>query len=225
MRWVSLAILGLGGVALLLTLGLWQLRRLEWKSALLADIEARIAAQPVALPAAPDPVADRYLPVAVTGRSTGRELHVLVSTAQIGPAYRVIVPFETGGRRILVDLGAIATADKDAPRPPRQMTVIGNLHWPDEIDGFTPEPDRTGNIWFARDVPEMAAALDTEPLLVVARRVETPIPGVIPLPISTEGIPNDHLQYAITWISIAVLWAGMTLLLAWRMAGRTKRRG
>ncbi len=224
MRWISLAVLGLGGVALLLALGTWQLRRLEWKSALLADIEARISAPPVDLPAAPEPEADRYLPVTVTGRTTGAELHVLVSTAQTGAGYRVIAPFDTAGRRIMVDLGVIPTPQKDAVRPARHLTVTGNLHWPREVDRFTPAPERDRNIWFARDVPEMARALGTEPVLVVARQVETPLPGVVALPVTATGIPNDHLQYAITWFSIAALWAGMTLLLGWRMAGRTDRR-
>lgn len=224
MRWLSLAILGLGGVALLVSLGLWQLHRLEWKTSLLADIEARISAPPVGLPADPDPESHRYLPVEVTGRTTGEELHFLISTRATGAGYRVVAPFETDGRRIMVDLGVIPTEGKDAVRPARQMTVMGNLHWPREIDGFTPEPERARNIWFARDVPEMARALGTEPVLVVAREVHTPLPGVMPLPVSPEGIPNDHLQYAVTWFSIAALWAGMTLLLGWRMAGRMERR-
>ncbi len=224
MRWLSLAVLGLGGVAILLALGTWQLRRLDWKTALLADIEARIAAPASDLPADPDPVADRYRPVRITGRTTGEELHVLVSTRRTGAGYRVIAPFEAGGRRILVDLGIVPTEDKDAPRPARQMTVTGNLHWPREIDRFTPAPERERNIWFARDVPEMAATLGTQPVLLVARAVETPMPGVMPLPVSAEGIPNNHLQYAITWFSIAALWAGMTALLGWRMARRTDRR-
>ncbi len=223
MRWFALAALGLGGVAVLLALGVWQVRRLEWKTALLADIEARVAAAPVALPAAPDPQAHRYLPVEVTGRSTGEELHVLVSTAETGAGYRIIAPLEAGRRRILVDFGIAPTEATDALPPARQMTVTGNLHWPDEVDSFTPDPDPDANIWFARDVPALAAALDTEPVLIVARAVETPLPGIVPRPVSTRGIPNDHLQYAITWFSIAALWTGMTLLLGWRMAGSVDR--
>ncbi len=223
MRWLALAALGLGGVAVLLALGFWQVRRLEWKTALLSDIEARIAAAPAALPAAPDPVADRYLPVEMTGRTTGQELHVLVSTAETGAGYRIIAPVETEGRRILVDFGIAPTETVDAVPPARQLTIAGNLHWPDEVDYFTPDPDLDANIWFARDVPAMAAALDTEPFLVVARSVGTPLPGIVPRPVTTRGISNDHLQYAITWFSIAVLWTGMTLLLGWRMGGSVDR--
>ena len=60
--------MGIGGVAILVSLGMWQVQRLAWKEGILAEIEARIAADPVALPASVDPVADEYLPVEVTGR-------------------------------------------------------------------------------------------------------------------------------------------------------------
>jgi surfeit locus 1 family protein len=40
---------------------------------------------------------------------------------------------------------------------------------------------------------------------------------VTPLPVDTSGIPNDHLNYAITWFSLAALWMGMTLYLLWRI--------
>ena len=45
----------------------------------------------------------------------------------------------------------------------------------------------------------MADRLDTEPLLVVTRTMSPADEGVSPLPVDTSGIPNDHLQYAITW--------------------------
>lgn len=220
MRKIGFVVLSAGGLAVLIALGTWQLYRFDWKNAILADISARIAAEPVALPSVPDPRRDRYLPVRVAGRTTGDELHVLVSTRQIGAAYRLVVPFETGeGRRIMVDLGVVPADQKAPMRPARALVVDGNLHWPDEIDRFTPEPDRAGNIWFARDVPVMAEALGTEELLVVARATDPELPDVTALPVSITGIPNNHLGYAITWFSLAAIWAGMTALLWWRMAG------
>ncbi|EKE44413.1 surf1 family protein [Oceaniovalibus guishaninsula JLT2003] len=220
LRWALLAALGIGGVAILLSLGVWQVQRLAWKRAVLADIDARIAAASVTIPAAPDPQADRYLPVAAEGTTTGQEIDVLISTAQLGAGYRVVVPFETGGRRILLDLGFVPTEEKDPPRPAQRLTATGNLHWPDETDRFTPAPDRAENIWFARDVAAMADALGTEPILLVARRTDPPVPGTVPLPVTSANIPNDHLGYAITWFSLAAIWAGMTALLGWRMASR-----
>lgn len=220
-RVLFMLIFGVTGVAILVALGSWQLRRLDWKRSLLAEIDSRIAGAPAPLPARPDPVRDRFQPVDLAGEMLPGEIDVLVSVKQVGAGYRVISPFVTAdGRRILIDRGFTAAENKTAPRQTGPMRVTGNLHWPDEIDGFTPEPDRAGNIWFARDVPAMAAALATEPVLVIARSRTDP--QVTPLPVDSAGIPNDHLQYAITWFSLALVWAVMTFFFLRRSGARPR---
>lgn len=209
-------------LATFLSLGFWQLRRLDWKQGILADIEARIAAAPVAVPAAPDPGRDRYLPVAAQGVMTAEELHFLVSSRDFGPGYRVVSVFETQGRRILVDRGFVRLEDKSRPRAAGAMTVTGNLHWPDERDGYTPENDDAAGIWYAREVPVMADALASDPVLIVARSRTDP--AVTPLPVGPEGIKNDHLEYAVTWFLFAATWVVMTGFALWRIR-RRKHQG
>lgn len=218
-RMILPLVFGLLGTGVLAGLGLWQLDRLAWKEAALADISARIVAAPVALPAAPDPEADRYLPVKATGRFTGEVLEVLVSRKEIGAGVRVIEAFETEGRRVLVDRGFVADGARVSPRGPDAPDVEGNLHWPDEVDGFTPPPDPKTGLWFARDVPAMAAQLATEPLLIVARAPTAS--GIEPMPVDTSGIPNNHLGYAVQWFGLAAVWLGMTAYLLWRIRRRT----
>ena len=217
-RLIGALVLGVAGVAILISLGIWQMQRLAWKEAILADITARIVADPVALPAAPDPEADRYLPVALEGRFDPQFVRVLVSQKGIGAGYRIIAALETPeGRRVLVDRGVIPVAS-DMPAPQdAPVTVTGNLHWPEERDGFTPENDLADNLWFARDVADLAAHLDTEPVLVIARELTPPEAPIQPLPVGIDNIPNDHLSYAITWFSLALVWLGMTLFLLWRI--------
>lgn len=204
---------GLAGTGVLIALGVWQMQRLEWKEAILADIDQRITGTPVAIPVDPDPEADRFLPVTASGRIAGQEVLIQSSLKSVGAGFRVVVPFETDGRRILLDRGFIRLSDRDRAREEVALNVVGNLHWPDEVDSFTPEPDAGGIIWFARDVPALADYLGTEPLLVVARSTdESPI-VVTPLPVTSSGIPNDHLQYAVTWFLLALVWAAMTAYL------------
>ena len=219
-RMIIPLLIGLLGGAILISLGLWQVQRLAWKQSVLAEIDARIADAPIPLPAAPDPEADRYLPVTATGRFTGEHLDVLVSRKQIGPGVRVVEVFETtDARRILVDRGFLRQDARNAPRVSGPASVEGNLHWPDEVDSYTPTPDATTGLWFARDVAAMAEALNTEATFIVARR---PTGGEIePMPVDTSGIPNDHMNYAITWFSLAAVWLGMTAYLLWRIRQRT----
>ena len=220
-RVIGVMVLGLGGVAILLTLGIWQMQRLAWKEAILAEITARIAAAPVALPAAPDPEVDRYLPVALDGRFDPAFVRVLVSQKGIGAGYRIIAALETAaGRRVLVDRGVIPVAATMPAATADDLRVIGNLHWPDERDGFTPENDLAGNLWFARDVTALAAHLGAEPVLVIAREITPPEAAITPLPVGIGNIPNDHLSYAITWFSLAIVWLGITLFLLWRIRRR-----
>lgn len=212
-------ILGALGLAVLLGLGIWQVQRLGWKTDILARIEAQIAADPVDLPARPAPATDEYLPVRVTGQLLPPEIRVLASAKVIGPGYRIITAFRTeDGRSILIDRGFVS--DKvpgDPPRPEGPVTFTGNLHWPDEVDSYTPDPDPVANLWFARDVPRMAAILGTEPVLVIARDSSQPVPPLSPMPVDTAAIPNHHLQYAITWFALAAIWAGMILTMVRRI--------
>lgn len=219
-RSVAFAVIfGLAGVGVLVSLGVWQLQRLDWKVAIIAQAEARMAEAPIALPATLDAVADRYRAVAATGRFTGEEAHVLTSSRETGPGFLVIAAFETGGRRILVDRGFVPETEKTAPRPPRDAKVVGNLNWPDDVNSSTPPYDADRQIWYGRDLGGIASLLGTEPVLVIAR--EDTGDGIIPQPVTTAGFRNDHFYYAVTWFSLAAVWLGMTLYLLWRIRARS----
>jgi len=220
-RQILAAVLLLAGFVAFVSLGVWQLQRLEWKQGILAEIEAKIGAEPVALPDSPDPEADKYRPVRISGAFEPREVLVLVSSRDLGAGFRAISPFVTDdGRRILVDRGFIPAAARDSQRSFGPAVIEGNLHWPDERGGSTPEDDVAGNWWYARDVDKMAAYLGTEPVLVIARTKTDP--GILPMPVSTEGIRNKHLEYAMTWFLFAATWVVMTGFALWRIRRRTE---
>ena len=215
-------IFGFVGCAVLISLGVWQVRRLAWKEDLLAQIDARMAAAPVAVPGTPDADRDLYLPVMASGELTGETLVVLASLKRVGAIYRVISVLETGTRRVLVDRGYRKVGGHAGNNGSGPIAVTGNLHWPDEVDQYTPAPEEKDGtlLFFARDLPAMAERLSTEPVLIVARTVWPTDPDLTPLPVTSEIIPNDHLGYAITWFSLAITWAGMTVFLLWRMRTR-----
>lgn len=213
-------IFGLFGLGILLSLGVWQIDRLGEKETELARINAYISEAPVALADDTSPKSDEYRPVVVAGEMLAGELHVLVSTRDYGAGFRIIAPFVTdAGRRIMIDRGYVRVGSKDETRSVGSMEVTGNLHWPDERDKYIPEDDVDANYWYARDVNKMAAALGTDPVLIVARTGTDP--HILPLPVSTEAIPNNHLSYAIQWFLFAAVWFGMTSALLWRIRTTT----
>ena len=213
-------VLGLSGVGVLVSLGIWQMHRLAWKEAIIAGAEAMIAADPIALPDTLDPVADRYRAVSVAGAFTGEEADVLTSTREDGPGFLVVAAYQTtDGRRILIDRGYVPETEKTTPRPPRAVAVTGNLNWPDDVTSSTPPYDADRAIWYGRDVAGIAAFLGTDPVLIIARSDTGD--AVAARPVTTAGFRNDHWEYAITWFSLAAVWLGMTLLLLWRIRART----
>ena len=218
-RMIFLGLVGGLGLTALLALGVWQLQRLAWKEDILAMIETRIAAAPVPLLSQSCPAGR---PISCRGRrrrNRPARAACVLGDRSAGRWLPGDLPFVTAsGRRILLDRGYIRDADKDSARAGGSVEITGNLLWPDEGDWTTPPPEEDTNILYARDIAYMAERLNTEPLLVVLRDgADTPRP----LPVSTTGIPNNHLQYAITWFSLALIWASMTAAFLLRTRAKT----
>ena len=219
MKLLAALVFGVTGVAILVSLGVWQVQRLAWKREILGEIESRIHAEPVELMEALDPKVVEFAAVKAKGRFTGEELHVLASIKQVGAIYRIVSAFETeAGQRIMVDRGFVPVSEKDSLRPAGPAEIEGNLRFPEERDSFTPDADREKNIWFIRDPEAMSEVLGTEYVFVILRQTSEKNPPVTPLPVDTASIPNVHLQYAITWFSLAAIWAVMTGFLMRRLA-------
>ena len=199
----------LGSIVLLL-LGQWQLDRLNWKRSVLAEIENKVSGSPQPLPSDVKESLHKYMPIKLSGKIKRGFIKVMASQKFVGAGYRIIVPFELEtGSIILVDLGFIRHEFAPNINLGDNLSIIGNLHWPKEVDFFTPKPDRESNIWFARDVDELSKELLTEPILLVSRSFSPSITHLAILPINTVNIPNNHKQYAITGFSLAFIWLGM----------------
>ena len=209
-------VFGAFGITLLCCLGVWQLQRLEWKTQLLRNLEQRIVESPIELGEDLDEERDQYRSVVVSGILQDKEIHVLTSRKNVGPGFLVISPFRLlNGKVILVDRGFIEESKKNTIRTGGTITITGNLLWPEELDRFTPDPNIKKNIWFARDLNRMAEYLGASEILVVARK-EDPPGTTLPQRVGIN-IANNHLNYAITWFSLACIWFGMTSLFIYRI--------
>lgn len=220
-----LLIVGVGGVAILLTLGVWQWQRLQWKEGLIAGLTARIEASPLTVTGGeiPDDADYRRAEAVGTFDADADPARYLTSLKPLGPGYRVIQPFTlTSGVRVLVDRGFIPDAVDVPPAPAEPLRLTGALRWPQEVSSFTPEPNLRQGRWFARDVPRLAEVYETRPVMLVLDTppgdpIETPWPRPTPVSIA---LPNDHFGYAVTWFSLAAIWTIMTTLLVIRSGPR-----
>jgi surfeit locus 1 family protein len=202
-------------VVVLVALGVWQLQRLEWKSRLIAERATAVAAAPVSPPQTlAEARALEFHRLTVEGVFLHDKEILRNAIAAKGDAgFDVLTPLrEEGGRIVFVNRGFVPTELKDpATRPTGQLAgtvrVSGLLRVPpDKKPGwFIPDnrPDR--NAWFWIDLPAMAAAdglANVAPFYIDADAEPNPggwpKGGVTPL-----ALPNDHLQYAITWFSLA----------------------
>ena len=204
-------LLGLAGCAVLAGLGFWQLQRLDWKQAYLAELEAAAAATPGPLPETVTS-ADAYRAVEVSGTVGQGALRFVHAATDEG----LVVPLELGDRTIMADLGLIA-AGQVPDLAGSEIALTGNLAFP---EGSGPLRLDQANGWNARNLAAMAETLGTAPVLVVARTLSPDVPGVAPLPISTDTVPNNHLGYAIQWFALAGVWAAMSLYLIHRVRRR-----
>ena len=154
--------------------------------------------------------------VKVKGALEPRSIFILTPVKGSGAGFRVVSPFKLkDGGKILVDRGVIKEKDKSLLKTSGQQSLVaGYLSWPNETDYFTPEPNFTRNIWFSRDLEKMADFLETQPILVVL--TENRLDPTIKMQDPTNDIPNNHLQYAITWFMMAILWFGMSVYFVYK---------
>ena len=221
-KWLFVLFVAVPGLLVLLSLGVWQTKRLAWKEALLENISYNLSSQPSILPTELKKSEHNYKMVKVEGSLEPRSIFILTPVKGSGAGFRVISPLKLkDGSKILIDRGVIKEQDTDRLETLRQKNlVIGYLFWPNETDYFTPDPNLERNIWFSRDLEKMASFLETQPILVVA--TENRLDPSLKMQDPTIDIPNNHLQYAITWFMMAILWFGMSAYFVYKMIKKKK---
>ena len=204
-----------GAFLVLLALGTWQVQRLFWKEGLIAERHAAVTAAPMALPRSLDAAkALEYHRVRVTGRfANDRELYLGATSHDGRAGYQVITPLKLAdGASLLVNRGFIpqdhkAPQSRSAGELAGDVTVTGLLRLPPQgkPHWFIPANSPARNYWIYVDIPAMAAAAHIENVLPFYVDADaTPNPGGLPVGGQTPlELPNDHLQYAITWYALA----------------------
>lgn len=227
-------------LVILIGLGVWQLERKVWKENLIASLSERLAKPPADLPPREQWLrltqdGDEFRRVAFPAEFVaGEEALVYAAGSALrkdikGPGYFVFAPARlTGGSIVIVNRGFVPLERKDAATraegtPPGIVDVVGVLRWPESRGLFTPADDVKGNVWYLRGTQEMAEAKKWNAAAPFYIDQEGPVPaGGLPLPGKLEvHLPDNHLQYAITWFGLALALVGVYLF--W-LVGRLRRR-
>ena len=206
-------------LAILIGLGTWQIQRLHWKLDLLAKIHTGLTAAPMplreALPAM-DPghiTAADYRRVTVRGLfENGEEIFFFTTGPDAAPVYHVLTPFlMTDGHTLLIDRGYIPTelANTSALKAGDlngMRDVVGVLRKPAAPNWFTPPIDVAHRVVHTRDPAVLAKAFGLKNIFPMFLEADaTPNPGGWPKGgVTIVDLPNDHLQYAITWFGLAL---------------------
>jgi len=233
--WPSLMTAGM--LIILLGLGTWQVKRLLWKEALLAEIAHAEAANPIPLagteaPSGTGPVAlSPFAKVSVTGTFLPEETALYgaeVREIASGPAMgaRMIEPLRAAnGELILVDRGWVPLS-RPVPldQPSGEVTVSGYVRFGDTRGRFSAMDDPAARRFFTLDPGAIGRAIgqpNIRPFVLVALAAGAG-PGLVvqhwPDPARhLPRPPNNHLSYAITWYGLAV--ALLAIFIVWARKG------
>ncbi|MGM4908607.1 SURF1 family protein [Hyphomicrobiales bacterium] len=208
-------------LAILISLGTWQVERLHWKEGLLADIAERRAAAPVPLADIEAMAAQggdiEYRTVTATGRYINNKERHFFATWRGQTGYYIYTPLQLAdGRYLFVNRGFVPYENKEPEMRMQgqltdQQTVTGlaRAKLPGKPSSLVPDNDVAKNIFYWKDLDVMASSVDLDKADVLPFFLDadsTPNPAGFPIGGVTQvDLPNDHLQYAFTWYGLAAV--------------------
>jgi cytochrome oxidase assembly protein ShyY1 len=207
-------------------LGVWQLQRRVEKHALIAALTERLAAAPAPLPppsewGALTPAKDEFRRVSFAATyepladamvySSGSSVREDIS----GPGTWAFLPARLeNGATVVVNIGFVPNTMQDRTVEDRAVTrlithqpvmLTGYIRFPEAAGMLTPSENPAKRLWFTRDHLAMARALNWQNVAPFYIDLEQPVPANgIPKPGPLEvHLKDDHMQYAITWFTLA----------------------
>jgi cytochrome oxidase assembly protein ShyY1 len=223
----------LGGLAVLLSLGIWQVERKAWKEALIATLIDRLGAAPVELP---QPRAwggltrenSEFLRVKLRADFRSDDALVYTSGSALrddvkSPGYFVFAAARlTGGQHVVVNRGYVK--DRSYPVRAGSEEIVGYLRWPEASLWFVTDHDASADVWYVRDHRMMARLRNWGDVAPFYVEQEAPVPpGGVPHPAPLRvNLPNHHLQYALTWFGLALVLA--VVFASWAVSRQRRER-
>lgn len=209
------------GLAILVTLGVWQVQRLAWKEGLLAQLAANAAAPPIGLAEAAARAAEgediEFVRVAFDATYKHGATMKMIASYDRGQGWTIITPALTqDGFAVIIDRGLIPGDRLERFDTPEGLVKVeGVIRTHARGKGyFDPQNDPKTNLWYWWDVPAMQAAsglaADAKPFPYVVQLLPSAAAGEFPRPQEPKAnLANNHLGYAITWFGLAATLLGV----------------
>lgn len=223
------------GTLILVSLGVWQVQRLQWKEALLAQLASNAAAAPVDLATVARQAAEgrdvEFMRVKIDGQYRHDAGKKMISTYQRGQGWTIITPMVTpDGWAVIVDRGRLpGQLLEHFDKPEGDVVAEGVIRTHKAGAGyFDPENDPKANLWYWWDVPAMLATSGLpeglKPFPYVVQLLPSGDTAVFPKPEEPKAnLANNHLGYAITWFGLAATLLGVAGFYVYDL--RKRRRG
>jgi len=189
-------------ILILLSLGFWQIYRLNWKLELIEQIENSLKNKPVELS---NIEKKNYLRIKTSGKiDFDRQIYLYNLNDNGKPGFEVINPIKIGDENYLMNRGWIPFEKKDLPEINLvdQNKIVGTLMLQTKPSTFKPENDIEKNYWFTlnrEDISKFTGRKFSQYVIYLNGDYKIPKPRVI-----TAKISNNHKKYAITWFSMAI---------------------
>ena len=218
------------GIAILCTLGTWQLIRMGEKAQALSKLEQHFAESPISLADAITRAEKgedvEYLKVEAEGTFDNAHTLLKIGTRKGMPAFEMIRPLTTPeGQFVLVDDG-LAYDRAAGGSTPVETQIVGILRKHDKGRGtYDYDNDPSANVWTWWDIPAMIKAASpaegAKPAPFILQRLPSPDEKSEPWAIAPQiELANNHLSYAITWFCLAAALAGIAGLVVLQNRGR-----
>ena len=214
-------IAALVGTAILVSLGVWQVQRLQWKEGLLARLAANAAAEPIDIATAASQAEEgrdmEFVRVRFPAQFRHDAWKKMISTYERGQGWTIITPAMTpDGWAVIVDRGRLpGQLLEHFDQPDGEVTLEGVIRTHKAGPGyFDPANDPKANLWYWWDVPAMLADSGlpegTKRFPYAVQLLPASGTGGFPKPEEPKAnLANNHLGYAITWFGLAATLIGV----------------
>ena len=197
------------GLLILVSLGTWQLERLQWKERYINKIVTQMSLPAIYINSNNILKLDnlRYRKIKISGHYLYDKkitIHSKVYNKIVGK--HLVVPFKTNFGYILVNRGFVPNNKKfNIEKNTNRIEISGIINLVNKKSYFTPDNDIQNNNWYYINIQDYKeySKLNLLDFYIIEENNSFEV-----IPIGSQyniDIPNDHLQYAFTWFSLAIV--------------------